>query len=78
MTANIFAGKEGWTEENCNKTQDQQNEDFKRVWDTIDPEIALVCVCGNHDVGNRPNRATVERFRSAFGDDYLAFWVRII
>ena len=56
--------------------QDRQNEDFKRIWDDLDSDIALVCVCGNHDVGNRPTRATIQRFRSAFGDDYLSFWVR--
>jgi 3',5'-cyclic AMP phosphodiesterase CpdA len=27
------------------------------------------------DVGNRPTKASIERFTSEFGDDYLAFWV---
>jgi hypothetical protein len=26
------------------------------------------------DVGNRPTKASIERFTNAFGDDYLAFW----
>ena len=36
----------------------------------VDESIPLVCVCGNHDVGNTPTRATVALFRSRFGDDY--------
>ena len=75
MTSSIFANKDGWTEAECNRVQDQQNKDWKRTWDDVHPDIALVCVCGNHDVGNRPTRADIERFTSAFGDDYLAFWV---
>jgi hypothetical protein len=30
---------------------DQQNRDWKKVWAQLDPSIALVCLCGNHDVG---------------------------
>jgi hypothetical protein len=26
------------------------------------------------DVGNRPTRASIEKFNNAFGDDHLAFW----
>ncbi len=40
----------------------------------LDPSIALVCLCGNHDIGNRPTPRSISRFRSAFGDEYLAFW----
>jgi hypothetical protein len=40
----------------------------------LHPDIALVCLCGNHDVGNRPTPRSIARFRSAFGDEYLAFW----
>lgn len=32
-------------------------------------------MCGNHDVGNRPNAVTIEEYRRDFGDDYFAFWV---
>jgi len=58
----------------CHFIQDQQNKDFQRVWADLDDRIPLVCLCGNHDVGNRPTRASIDRFRSAFGDEYLAFW----
>lgn len=53
---------------------EQQNKDFKEVWSTLDKDIALVCMCGNHDVGNRPSSASIERYKQNYGDDYLAFW----
>lgn len=63
-----------WTEEECNALHDSQNAEFRRIWSQLDSDIALVCLCGNHDVGNRPTAASIERFTSSFGDDYLAFW----
>jgi hypothetical protein len=42
----------------------------------IDEDIPLLCVCGNHDVGNTPNKVTLERYRNDFGDDYFSFSVR--
>ena len=74
MVAGYYAAEHGEAE--CNRVQDLQNEDWKLTWDEVHPEIALVCICGNHDVGNRPTKATIERFTNAFGDDYLAFWVK--
>lgn len=41
----------------------------------LDPSIPLLCVCGNHDVGNAPTAVTVQRYVSEFGDDYFGFWV---
>jgi len=52
----------------------QQVNDFKRVWSGLHPDIALVCLCGNHDVGNRPTKASIEHWTSSFGDEYLSFW----
>jgi hypothetical protein len=87
MTSLIYQGKENpvaddamggppsrLSEEECNQIQDAQNQDFKRIWSDVHPDIALVCLCGNHDVGNRPTKASVERFVAAFGDDCLAWW----
>lgn len=54
---------------------EQQVKDFKRVWANLHPDIALVCLCGNHDVGNRPTKASIDRWTSSFGDDIFAFWV---
>ena len=47
---------------------------FKRTMSRIDKSIPLVCCCGNHDVGDLPNRASMELYRRRFGDDYLEFW----
>jgi hypothetical protein len=52
----------------------QQLKDWKEVWSRVDDDIALVCCCGNHDVGNRPSAKSIQTWTSAFGDDYLAFW----
>jgi len=53
---------------------EQQMKDWKEVWSNLDDDIALVCVCGNHDVGNRPTAQSIQKWSSSFGDDYLAFW----
>lgn len=53
----------------------QQISDWKEVWSHLDDDIALVCLCGNHDVGNRPTAKSIQTWKCAFGDDYLAFWV---
>lgn len=52
-----------------------QELDFKSVFSELDASIPLVCVCGNHDVGNTPTHDTVAKYRSSFGDDYFSFWV---
>ena len=54
--------------------QAAQVESFKETMAGIDPSIALLCLCGNHDLGNLPNKATVDLFTSRFGSDYFAFW----
>lgn len=41
----------------------------------VDESIPLLCLCGNHDVGNRPNSAAIDLFRARFGPDYFVFWV---
>ena len=61
----------GWER---NLVFEQQVKDFKRVWSGLNPAIALVCLCGNHDVGNRPTKASIEHWTSSFGDDFLSFW----
>ena len=56
-------------------TRAAQTRDFKSLMDGIDSHIPLVCICGNHDVGNTPTRATIESYARDFGDDYFSFWV---
>ena len=48
---------------------------FQKDFSKVDAEIPLVCVCGNHDVGNRPTSASIDSYRRNFGDDYFSFWV---
>lgn len=62
--------------EACDAIQDEQNKDFKTIWSELNQDIALVCLCGNHDIGNRPTPVSIQRFRQEFGDDYLAFWAK--
>lgn len=58
----------------CDRVKEQQVQDFKDVFNEMHPDIALICVCGNHDIGNRPTPETISRFQKDFGDEYLAFW----
>merc|ERR1711939_809288 len=57
------------------KVRRAQIDDFKRVMSGIEEDIPLLCVCGNHDVGNRPNSRTIDLYRQDFGEDHFAFWV---
>lgn len=49
---------------------DRYHQDFSKV----DPDIPLVCVCGNHDIGNRPTAKSIASYQQNFGDDYFSFW----
>lgn len=51
-----------------------QEDDWKRVFSRMSSEVPLVCVCGNHDIGNQPTPASVDGYRASFGDDYFVFW----
>eukprot|EP00931_Biecheleriopsis_adriatica_P091470 TRINITY_DN65358_c0_g1_i1.p1 TRINITY_DN65358_c0_g1~~TRINITY_DN65358_c0_g1_i1.p1 ORF type:complete len:356 (-),score=74.93 TRINITY_DN65358_c0_g1_i1:350-1378(-) len=67
------------SEENGRKDADdelrrRQEKDFKETMQLIDEDIPLLCLCGNHDIGNRPNSRTIKRFTDSFGDDYFSFW----
>lgn len=52
-----------------------QVKDYKRIMSKINSHIPLVCVCGNHDVGNIPDRESIEMYESEFGSHYFTFWV---
>lgn len=54
---------------------DAQVAQYKQDFSAIDDEIPLVCVCGNHDIGNRPTPESIAVYNGNFGDDYFAFWV---
>lgn len=51
-----------------------QEEDFKRVMAEMSSQVPLICVCGNHDIGNEPTPETIQCYRNSFGDDYFVFW----
>jgi len=44
---------------------------FKRVFGAL--RAPLVCLCGYHDVGERPTPASLARWRRNFGRDHFAF-----
>lgn len=53
--------------------RDEQYEDFMRVFGKL-TDIPLICVCGNHDVGDAPEVKLLDGYRKQFGDDYFAFY----
>eukprot|EP00189_Rhodosorus_marinus_P008253 CAMPEP_0184752486 /NCGR_PEP_ID=MMETSP0315-20130426/43600_1 /TAXON_ID=101924 /ORGANISM="Rhodosorus marinus, Strain UTEX LB 2760" /LENGTH=284 /DNA_ID=CAMNT_0027231815 /DNA_START=583 /DNA_END=1438 /DNA_ORIENTATION=+ len=55
------------------QTELDQVSTFKAVMSQIHDDIPLVCVCGNHDVGNRPTPEYIDRYKARFGDDYFSF-----
>ena len=63
-----------FTKEQCDEIQIKQRQDFQSTWSELHDDIALVCICGNHDIGNRPTKGSIDKFKDFFGDDYFAFW----
>ena len=47
MEAMAYTGKYG-TEEECVRVQEQQYDDFSRIFSRMDADIPLLCLCGNH------------------------------
>lgn len=43
------------------------------IFKSLDPEIKLVCVCGNHDIGDVPTPEAAKIYRTQFGQDYFSF-----
>ena len=52
---------------------DLQISDLLKCIGRLDLEIPLICLPGNHDIGNTPTKETVESYKSVFGDDYYSF-----
>lgn len=46
---------------------------YKRIYSKLDESVPLICVCGNHDVGNKPTINTIQLYKEEFGDDYFTF-----
>jgi len=53
----------------------KQVEDLIQIFNKVLPSIPLVCVCGNHDVGNAPTRESIEIYERDFGRHYFSFAV---
>ncbi|XP_069677952.1 serine/threonine-protein phosphatase CPPED1-like isoform X1 [Periplaneta americana] len=56
------------------KVRKKQEADFKKIFEKLDPEIPMICLSGNHDVGNTPTPQTTEMYTKTYGDDYFSFW----
>jgi len=52
----------------------RQEKDFKEIYAKLTPEIPMVCVCGNHDIGNSPTEDSIKAYKESFGDDYFSFY----
>ena len=55
------------------KKHEDQQRDFRKVMSNISEDIPLVCVCGNHDVGNRITKDSIGRWHRSYGPDYAAY-----
>lgn len=53
----------------------RQVASFKEALHELSPSIPVVLLPGNHDIGQKPCAADVDRYRARFGDDYFSFWV---
>jgi serine/threonine-protein phosphatase CPPED1 len=74
MEPSLFQNKSHFSHEECLQIQSQQFADFRQLWNQLNSSIPLLCLCGNHDVGNVPTAASIQRYTQEFGDDYYAFW----
>ncbi|KAM4631586.1 serine/threonine-protein phosphatase CPPED1 isoform 2-T2 [Discoglossus pictus] len=55
--------------------KEAQERDLKNALQGTDPDIPLVFVSGNHDIGNAPTPETIQDYCNNWGDDYFSFWV---
>ncbi|MDF2577332.1 MAG: Calcineurin-like phosphoesterase superfamily domain protein [Chlamydiales bacterium] len=53
---------------------ERQVTDYKRIVSEINPRIPLLCLCGNHDVGDRPTVESIATYERNFGPQYFSFW----
>ncbi|CAF0893039.1 unnamed protein product [Brachionus calyciflorus] len=60
--------------ENLAQMRTDQIKDLKEILSELNPSIQLVCVCGNHDIGDKPTKETIQLYKKDFGDDYFSFW----
>lgn len=56
------------------KLRERQYADFVKLFKDLDPSVKLVCVCGNHDIGDDPTKESLAIYRKQFGPDFFTFW----
>lgn len=49
-----------------------QYDDFVEIFGKLD--VPLLCVCGNHDLGDKMNMLSVQRYETQWGDTYYKFY----
>eukprot|EP00794_Sanderia_malayensis_P013734 gene13734-15167_t len=57
------------------RMHDLQKVDFLKCMKVLDEDIPLLCMPGNHDIGNVPTDESVKSYKNDFGDDYYSFVV---
>ncbi|KAI3383387.1 hypothetical protein SNEBB_002097 [Seison nebaliae] len=60
--------------ENEEIVREKQIKDLKKSFEKLKNNIKLICVCGNHDVGNNPTHRSLEMYRNDWGKDFFSFW----
>ena len=55
---------------------EKQIAEYLRLVRRIDPAIPVYPAAGNHDLGNVPTAASLQKYRERFGPDYFAFEVQ--
>lgn len=51
-----------------------QADDLKHAFTKLNRNIPILCVSGNHDIGNHPDINSMRWYHRTFGDDYYSFW----
>lgn len=51
-----------------------QEEQFKKIFGKINPNIPVLVACGNHDIGDKPTAEDFKLYENCWGDDYYSFW----
>ena len=64
---------EGVGEKGNDRRKAGQTRSLQSALSRVDSSIGLVCLCGNHDVGNVPSRKSIRDFRNNYGEDYGLF-----
>ncbi|XP_038064476.1 serine/threonine-protein phosphatase CPPED1-like isoform X2 [Patiria miniata] len=56
-------------------SREGQKNSFTEEFNKLDPEIPLVYLPGNHDIGDSPSMEDIQLYHDTFGDDFYSFWV---